>query len=741
MEIMTCQRIFLVSIMVSSLRLGLTQENKVLAECTFDDSENCGFQIIPDLDGVHHRELWTLSSGGTLGRNCPPSDHTPGINQDVFANSKSLESTLIRDFQNFTTKIISPEMNFTSGMGQISLYYFLWIADDPEGNEDTFPSLNVIGCNGELMWTRMGITGVWSFVDIRFHCPTPGKIMFEASHHRPGSGVAIDDVKIVEIPFNPGVVDTTTPEVPTTEMAPGPQTTRGALPVTHSQTTVALGIMSSGNGDRIIIIAVGCFLGALLIFAVSITIHCYFWRKRKRANQRHLTDATNGLHVSNTGYDFLTGIAGVNNGNGSSKSGATETSNLSTISKGFGGPSYQMDVVSEKFKGNGTFEKREEDCKVPPKGKKRSIGIVSFKRSRGSKDRSFEYSEIPDSTSPTDENLYQFLTTPRKQIDGKTPKLGEIGRSAKINDNSRIAKMKRSNSLPSRQSIESTKMEGPYHVTDLIGNITIDNAMFPSMETVAYDDLKRKESVKYDQPILIPSIHTLPKSTDHEYRALEPRKRSNSYDVLRINTPSLISLSDESIGDNSHVYKELEKKDDQDDYDLLDPITVTEPAPRDLADYENPPPRPPVLPKPTSPFGPRPMSPRLKQKTEPFPSDVTPEGESRSVEGPDGANVVRDPKYYTLVPDLVRDASYDYPDMVVGDGTDDPDKESDIDSNIYESFDRPVTPNGKGQRSTPNSRQGSKETPYLDNAAKDRKTLIKQKQLERFLDDDYENLE
>ena len=53
----------------------------VLAECSFDESENCGFQIIPDLDGVHHRELWTLSSGGSLGNNCPPSDHTPGLNQ------------------------------------------------------------------------------------------------------------------------------------------------------------------------------------------------------------------------------------------------------------------------------------------------------------------------------------------------------------------------------------------------------------------------------------------------------------------------------------------------------------------------------------------------------------------------------------------------------------------------------------------------------------------------------------
>lgn len=461
-----------------------------------------------------------------------------------------------------------------------------------------------------------------------------------------------------------------------------------------------------------------------------------------------MTDNTSGIHVSNTGYDFLTGIAGMNNGNGSNKSGATETTSLSTISKSVGGPSYQMDVVSEKRKGSGTFVKRGEGCQVP-KGKRRSIGMVHFRRSRSSKDKSFEYSEIPDSTSPTDKNVYQFLTTPRKEANGKTPKLGEIGRSAKISDAGQTAKVRRSNSLPSRNSVESTssnRVEGPYHITDLIGNITIDNAIFPSMETVAYDDrsLDRKESVKYDLPQLVQSRQTLPASSNLEYKALEPRKRSNSYDVLQISTPTLISLSDESVGDNTHLYKELERQDDEDDYDFLDPTTVTGQTPRNSTDCENPPQPPPVSAKPISPFMPRPRAHGLNKQS-PLLAVVLSEEGSKTLES---VVVVHDPKYYTLSPGLVRDASYDYPDMVVGDDDDSPgDKASDVDSNIYESFERPVTPNDKRKRSTPNSRQSSKETsidviiPCLDTTAKkDKKTFIKQQQLAKFLDDDYENV-
>lgn len=95
---------------------------------------------------------------------------------DVFANSKSLESTAVHEFISFTTKIISPEKNFTSGMGRISFYYYLWIADDPEGNEDTYPSLNVVGCDGALMWTKMTFTAGWRFAEIDFPCPTAGKV-------------------------------------------------------------------------------------------------------------------------------------------------------------------------------------------------------------------------------------------------------------------------------------------------------------------------------------------------------------------------------------------------------------------------------------------------------------------------------------------------------------------------------------------------------------------------------------
>ncbi|XP_071481021.1 uncharacterized protein [Diadema antillarum] len=799
----------IVCCILSAVRSSTCQQaNRTLASCSFENTENCGFEIVPDLNGVHHLELWTLSMGGKLGRNAPRSDHTPESNLDWLASTKSLESTSVADFNNFTTVIVSPSMNFSTGRGHVTFYYFLWITDDPEGNQDTYPTLTVKGCDEEMMWRRQDFTTGWQVAAFDFTCSEPGLITFEALHQRPGSGVAIDDVKIIEIPNQRTEVTGMDPS-PTLEIATRSPISRSSTsPDTsrHTDNTTTESALSDSTGigeGRVLILAAGCLLGAALILTFSIAIHCCFWRKKRRAEEDHITSSNGGLQVSNTGYDFLTTIVGINNGLDGSKTIATESTTLSTIGKG---SSYQMDILSVRRVADDTFEKRlDGSYGMPSKGKRRSITLASFKRVRSSRDRSFEYSEIPESTSPTDENVYHFATLQTQQSNPKAPKLGVIGRTKAL---------VRSNSLPSRNSTESCvsiRMEGPYHITDLIGNVGMDNAIFPSMETVIFDEVssRRKSSVKYDQPLqnvpqqtdpnanryeelnksssgpdlmlqdspkraagghqqaeteqhvykeletkgrgdwydLLDHVSSTSTSHDinqsetgeHVYKALEHRQRDqDNYDLLQsTNLHTTIQKQDSA---KYHVYNELQTPKDQDNYDLLEPESPqVKQAHRDLSDYENP---PAVGPKPASPFAPRPMSPRHNWQLPSAAQRETAPPAAAVDQGPEGFVMVRDPKYYTLVPDIVRDASYEYPAVVFQeiDGFDDDDA-SDTDSNAYESFERPITPKDRRQSLKSKSASNDRAGEGLGKKSQSDPAALKQQQLAKFLDDDYENIE